>query len=322
MNAQEVDEIIACLPRGRTLYHYFKDRYALELLARYVGPGRPVREVRASQFGPLLNRTRVKPALAQAGSGYLTHEALLNQWPDTFGHFRLTLARWPFGTRNDRFYHQTSRRGTNLVLLLNFANVHKEMYRSLCSNISTDAFRNSCHPGAGRRNLPLAWARIDLCFQESAALIEEIQNDWLREAKGIQQWVLSSQGRSRRGNGWARLWGKAVPVTGLLRYIEFLQREYGSTWDEAMLWAAIWFIREELGIRRIYYHTWTSGNTLKRLDDPEYGQPPRSLYTALPRKFCFQTSRDVPQFLLNGRVCRKHRRMMQRGELPMYVLNL
>ena len=322
MTAQEVDEIVACLPRGRTLYHYFEDRYALELLARYVGSGRPVREVRASHFGPLLSRGRVKPVLAQAGSGLLTSDALLSQWPERCGHYRLTLGKWPFGAHNDRFYHQTSRRGKNLVLLVNFANDHNEAYRRFSRNLSKHLFRFSCHPGAGQKDLPLAWARIDLSFQENAALIEEIQNDWLREAKRLQRWVLSSRGRARRRNGRIRLWGDEVPVRDLMHYTAFVQREYGPTWDEAVLWAAIWFIREELGIRHVFYHTWSSGNTLKRLDDPEYGQPPRSLYTTLPRRFCLQLTKDVPQFLVDGRVCRRTRRLMTRGEVPMYRLTL
>ena len=56
MKYEEAREIIACLGRQRTLFHYFKDRYACLLLADLVGEGRAIREVREHPFGRLLNR--------------------------------------------------------------------------------------------------------------------------------------------------------------------------------------------------------------------------------------------------------------------------
>ena len=54
MDMEQATEIIECLPKGRTIFHYFKDRYALELLSYHVGAGKPVAEVKRSRYGRLL----------------------------------------------------------------------------------------------------------------------------------------------------------------------------------------------------------------------------------------------------------------------------
>ncbi len=62
-----------------------------------------------------------------------------------------------------------------------------------------------------------------------------------------------------------------------------------------MLWAAIGFIRDELGLAHIYYHSEQSGRLLKRITG---GLPPRSLYVDLPRRFCFRETLEIPEFLV------------------------
>jgi hypothetical protein len=69
-------------------------------------------------------------------------------------------------------------------------------------------------------------------------------------------------------------------------------------WDEAMLAAAVWFCRSQLGVRRIYYHTFEGSNLLKRMHGCP---PPRSLYTTLPRRFCFERTDQPPQMLCHCR---------------------
>ena len=71
-----------------------------------------------------------------------------------------------------------------------------------------------------------------------------------------------------------------------------------------MLAAAVWFLRSELGLKRIFYYTFDTGNELKRL---ACDKPPRSLYTDLPRRFCFRRTHNGPLFLRDGsdRVVRK-----------------
>lgn len=66
-----------------------------------------------------------------------------------------------------------------------------------------------------------------------------------------------------------------------------------------MLAAAVDFIVDELGLRRIYFHSYETGKALKRCN------PPRSLYTDIPRKFCFQNITEAPFFLAEDRFFRK-----------------
>ena len=61
-----------------------------------------------------------------------------------------------------------------------------------------------------------------------------------------------------------------------------------------MLAASLWFLREEIGIRRVWFHDHKTGQLLKRIGDR---MPPRSLYSRLPRKFCFRKVTDSPEFL-------------------------
>ena len=87
---------------------------------------------------------------------------------------------------------------------------------------------------------------------------------------------------------------REIPVQILHDYWEVRLRLSRQVWDEAMLCAAIRFLVEELGIRRIFYHTPESGAFYKG-----YGAEgaPRSLYTKLPKRFCFQSVEEGPGFL-------------------------
>ena len=67
-----------------------------------------------------------------------------------------------------------------------------------------------------------------------------------------------------------------------------------EVWDEAMVCAAVKFIVGELGLRKIYFHTPESGRLYKKI---RYSAPPRSVYTDLPRKFCFRQVDESPSFL-------------------------
>ncbi len=59
--------------------------------------------------------------------------------------------------------------------------------------------------------------------------------------------------------------------------------------------AAIGFLVEEIGISQIWYHDSDTGVRMKRI---EWSKPPRSLYTKLPRSFCFEKTSQVPEFLM------------------------
>jgi hypothetical protein len=79
------------------------------------------------------------------------------------------------------------------------------------------------------------------------------------------------------------------------RYIEETLQPHMALWQEAVLAAAIWFLKEEIGISKIYYHTFEFGCKLKRISG---NRPPQSLYTRLPSRFCFEKTDCAPEFLL------------------------
>lgn len=72
MKAKLLKEVIACLPKDRTVFQYKRDDYALMLLARFVGDGKSMREIRQSKFAGLLNKATIRRILADEGSGVLS----------------------------------------------------------------------------------------------------------------------------------------------------------------------------------------------------------------------------------------------------------
>ena len=67
-----------------------------------------------------------------------------------------------------------------------------------------------------------------------------------------------------------------------------------------------YFLKEEIGINTIFYHTFEGGNFLKGIDYAK--KPPRSLNTSLPKKFCFELTNQYPAFLSN-RIATTHTAM-------------
>lgn len=148
----------------------------------------------------------------------------------------------------------------------------------------------------------LAWARIDFDLDSGEALIEEIQSDWVRRVRYCLQSI-------KRGvTPWYLEWCKCT-AEDFVTYAEKVLAPFNALWSEAMLAAAIRFIYAELGIDSIYYHTHETGQKIKQV---ECGAPPRSLYSDLPRKFCFQITDEDPTFIKNDRFfIRKKRSLKQ-----------
>lgn len=69
MKHQQVKEIIDCLPKGRTLFPYFRDRYAAMLLAWVFKNGCSVADIKQSRFSGLLkkNYLRIQSLLLATG---------------------------------------------------------------------------------------------------------------------------------------------------------------------------------------------------------------------------------------------------------------
>lgn len=110
MEQQVIDEIIEIMPKGKTGFHYFKDRYALMLLADVVNDGVKMADLRHSPWAKLLQKPLVKQICAANGNGVLKQSDFDYLWPDATKQFLLTLSRW--GGQKPS-WQQTSRKGYN-----------------------------------------------------------------------------------------------------------------------------------------------------------------------------------------------------------------
>lgn len=313
MDIQTIREIHALtLLDGGTPFRYFKDRYALLLLAWAVGEkGLTIAEIKRTPYAKLFNKPLLKDISAKYGDGWMTAERLSEQWPsyDQYDTYYLTLANW--GEERKAWRHnQISRPGGNLVLQLNFTAEHDNVFYALTNE--RIVYQDHYHPVSRTRNT-LAWARIDLDLATGEALIEEIQSDWVRDAAAEAKWAKNAQAGepSAHRKKWARYHKAAI------HYYDNVLKSAVKTWSEAMLSAALWYLRNEVGICTIYYHTFEWGNRLKKI---EWGKPPRSLYTKLPRSFGFQETADVPEFLLKKTTHRPTRRMLRNEPVRFYKL--
>lgn len=317
MDREYAIEILACLSQERTCYHYFKDRYALQLLGYAAGTGTTIDTLRSSRYGRLLNKPLVRQLLAKCGDGRIDRERIEACWQDPLLPFLLTVGMW--GSKRGWQDNQTSRPGYNLVLRLNFSHDHDRRFLKLFAPYHwCDSLNNYWgHPvmKSGERRYyrqTLAWARLDVDLENGEALIEEIQTDWVREANDARRCLpnCDSCGREVR-NEYCRRIEKAR------RYLDEVLKPYSTVWDEAMLSAALLFLREELGLSRVWYHTWRSGNALKGIGNR--WAPPHSLYQKLPQRFCFSETDCMPQ-MLRSRASEKRLRKA-RVEPRFYQLN-
>lgn len=296
MKKEDAQEIIDCLPKGRTVFYYFKDRYAPLLLSLAEEDTLSISALKKSPLARLLDKAIIKDLIAQCGDGTLSKDLLDNAWTLDYECYVLSLGLWD---GRDQCWGQTSRRGWNLVLQLNFSQQHDEQYRRLVDPKGEYVFEHQYHPISKGKRRTLAWCRIDMDRTWSYALIEEVQNDWLREVG----WAAR---RIRNDRDTARWMGMEFSAENMRHYIEDTLRVHNQIWAEALLSAAIWFLRNEIGIRKIFYHTHRTGAALKKMG---FLKPPRSLYTTLPRQFCFQKTRELPDFVKLSSRCPASRQL-------------
>ena len=100
-----------------------------------------------------------------------------------------------------------------------------------------------------------------------------------------------------------------TPEKELKNYAKNVLAPNAKVWEEAMLAAAIDFVRHELGINSIFYHSFEVGALLKNI---RHTKPPRSLYTKLPKQFAFQKTLEGPEFLMREkRVQKLHKKVKE-----------
>lgn len=306
MDNESADEVIACLGDERRIFHYYRDRYSLGLLrqlAQQAGGQLPLNRLRQSSCAGLLQKPRLRQMLASLGKQSLSEAFIAGHDHDPQQEaFVLGIDRWGGGSYRAR-RQQTSRPGCNLVLQLNLSRRHDANYASL--GCAPGLFNYRGHPVSGKRNT-LAWARIDLDWASDTALIEEIQSDWIRDVAWLAERLQSKLRLGAQLDSPAKLYRLDCSIRTALDYCRQTLATYRPLWDEAMLWAAIGFIRDELGLAQIYYHSEQSGRLLKRIAG---GLPPRTLYSELPRRFCFSATQAFPEFLLREPlVCKELKR--------------
>ncbi len=296
MELSEIEEIIEVLPKDKTRYFYFKDKYAIDLIQYLMYKGLSIGELKKSSKRNLLQKQNVKEALSKLGKGKLKKGNYLNYWPDNYLCYLLTLGIWGDGKRSYRNWHQMSRTGHHLVLQMNFTSSHNEQFFKLIRRKNRATFAWEGHPIARTPYQTMAWARIDLNLNSGEALIEEIQNDWLRRAVSTAKYV--GELKSLRYNSILNeMYGSLENAKKCYQYyLENVLSKHLRLWDEAMLSAVLWFLINELGMNKIYYHTFNGGNLLKGLKE---NKPPKSLYTSLPKRFCFEETESYPQFIEN-----------------------
>ena len=311
MNRENLEELIACLPDERTLFHYFPGQYAFQLLALAVQHFPSVSQMKKTAFSRLLNQKKVNALLASHGSGALSPELFTQVWHESSQAFVLTVDRWGHRQWDD----QMTRNQCNLVLQLNFSEQHNRAFHRLVKPQDDYIFNYEDHPAMNREKRSfyrdtLAWARMDIDLDSGEVLIEEIQSDWVR---CVRSCCLSIK---KGGNPWHLSWCDGSKEN-FITYAEKVMAPFYKIWSEAMMAAALRFIQFELGISKVYYHTFESGRKLKQVSG---GSPPQSLYRDLPRKFCFQQTNEDPEFLKNDRTFKRKKRALR--EVQWYQLAL
>jgi hypothetical protein len=132
----------------------------------------------------------------------------------------------------------------------------------------------------------------------------------------MRKWFKRYHDLGRKTHIRRMMHGAKCSLAQMNRYVDRILKPFTASWDEAILCAAIRFIRAELGIRKIFYHTFESGKRIKSI----CGSPPRSLYTTLPKKFCFRRTRQCPEFLRHKLYPRI--RSAKRPEYRFFVLEI
>ena len=301
MRMHDAREVIAALPCGETLFPYRPDGYAPMLLRWRLEAGEPWRDLAHGPLRRLMEKPLLRDLVRRLDGRAPTADDLRALELEGATPFRLSLGLW--GCPGCFRWNQTSRPGTNLVLRLDFDRAHDEAFRELVDPFGFRPFEWDRHP-VSRDDHTLAWARLDLDWDADEALVEEVQSDWVGEARDAADdphWFVTdmleraeregrpAMGRPRTLHRWR---------ADLETYVTEVLPPRGRRWEEAMLAAALWFAREELGFGRAFMHRWRAGCAFKRLE-PGWG-PPRSLYEALPGRLAFGRTRERPA-MLEGR---------------------
>ena len=316
METKLLEEVQYCLNGDRMLYQYYPDKYAVDIIDRHlrIRGDKSVRDLKQGNLWPLLNKPVVKDWVSQVGSGVLKRDKLdkLEQiagykYFDQTETFVLTLGSW--GRYESFQWAQMSRPGENLVLQLNLSGRWSKGFKRMTARRANDYF-GDWHPISETRDLTLSWARIDLDFVTNEVLIEEVQSDIVGFCRGLLKMALKAQSK---GDTRCQFAYSEFDVESVTKYCRSFLSAFEKTWQDMMLAASLEFCFETLGVDSVFYHSFDSGNRLKNIKDRK---PPKSLYSQLPRRFCFAKTKQTPQFILNDK--RMKKRLKNLKDLEFY----
>lgn len=301
MKTHELDWLVEFYQNESIPYAYFKDKYALDLIQQQVNNYPTIKQLKKSAFGNLTQKELVKKVLAGFGDGKINSETVGAVWTEDVHYFTLSFTSWGQEEKwRKSGYYQVSRPEPNLVLQLNFGNEHDTVFYNTIGKAHRNRFRHLCHPINKQKNT-LGWVRMDIDFETNEVLIEEIQNDWIRELIRFK-----NDAQLIENGAFTERWtlAKDTSVEKVYDYYRYLF-DIIKIWEEALLNAALDFIHKELKINTIWYHTFETGNRFKELRYI-YSQPPKSIYSQLPKKFCFTETNEVPQLVKNCKYLKKY----------------
>jgi len=270
MNNEEIRYIKRCIDTPLT-FQYSEGTFAKILLDYATENEQKIADIKKTKFGYLLNKPSIKKIVAQCGNGLLNKDLLKEK---------------------NCIYYQVSRPQKSLVLQVNFGGDHDSIFYSLFAKKHRQFFNCDLHAGHAKRN-SLGWIRIDLDLELGEALIEEVQTDWMKT-------VYELRSELKDENSSHPLVVKRPRACA--SYVNYMLARY-KAWDEILLSSAIRFLKEEIGLNTIWYHTFEGGKFYKMM--PDYSLPPKSLYTTLPKKMGFELVNEIPKILME---CKELRR--------------
>ena len=306
MDTLILHEVIECLRGERTLFYYQRDQYAVYLVKRLLAgqDAIAIRTLKNSQWAPLLNRPLLRQVIAGCGDGKLYRHQLDAVEGRQAEPFVLTLGQW--GDYGNWSWSQTSRPGGNLVLQLNLSSRWSRAFERLVKAPANDTLGYD-HPVSQTRKATLAWARLDFDFETDELLIEEIQSDLIR---WVQRLETFAQRAKAQGKANFRNYMGSFETEHAIAFCQAFIEAFNRVWHEAMLSAAVQFSFDELGLSKLYYHSFETGAKMKNIS---YCLPPRSLYTELPRMFCFCSTQMPPKFLQSEKRLKRRFRKLNGG---------
>ncbi|MEL6335233.1 MAG: hypothetical protein AAFQ88_01180, partial [Pseudomonadota bacterium] len=310
-------EALCQMMAGEDPFLHYPDREAAALLCQVVQAPTAVPALRQGRFGKMAGRAPVRELIGRAGGGVVEPDALAVLarpdaiWPRSrlgeaaqtiaaarpWQWFRRSFAVW-HGDRQSWRWRQMSRPGANLVLQIGFPVDHDAAFYRLFGRCRRGDFESPHHPIRTEGAITMAWARLSLHFKggrldadwEEDLLVEEIQSDWFGEVDAAAEWMATQAGTDDR---------RRVGLERHEHYRRHYLAPYRRDWAAATLMAVIELARRELGIKRLWLPQPATGAVLKGITG---AQPPVSLYTTLPRRFCFEPTQDAPRFLEEARI--------------------